>query len=270
MEFMVIENSVEKIKKYNELKIDRIFIDLETLGKNERQGHLDTVKSDHSIKDIRKAKEVSQSSLILVRVNPINPNSEIEIENCIESGCDIIMLPYFKTAKEVSDFIDIVGGRVKTSILLETAPAFFRLEEILEVGGIDEIHIGLNDLHLSLGLDFMFEIYSSPYLEIATKKITEKGISLGIGGVAPASEGLVSGRNVIIEAKRLGAERLILSRAFPKDNMRDLEREVDQLRNIYHDDYSEEDFLMNREQLQFKVREVVALIRKKKSRDSHG
>ena len=30
------------------------------------------------------------------------------------------------------------------------------LDEVLRMGGFDEIHIGLNDLHLSYGMSFMF------------------------------------------------------------------------------------------------------------------
>ncbi len=56
--------------------IDRIWIDLETLGKDERQKNLNTVKSKHSIDDIRKVSEVLSISEILVRVNPWNRDSK--------------------------------------------------------------------------------------------------------------------------------------------------------------------------------------------------
>ena len=55
----------------------------------------------------------------------------------------------------------IVNKRVKTCLLLETSQALCRLDDILTLEGIDEIHIGLNDLHLSMGLDFMFELLLS-------------------------------------------------------------------------------------------------------------
>ena len=51
--------------------VDRIFIDLEINGKEERQGHLDTVISKHDINDVRKIKEVLCNAELLVRVNPI-------------------------------------------------------------------------------------------------------------------------------------------------------------------------------------------------------
>ena len=49
--------------------VDRIWIDLETLGKAERQPG-NTVKSDHKINDIRRIKPLLTRSEMLVRVQP--------------------------------------------------------------------------------------------------------------------------------------------------------------------------------------------------------
>ncbi|WP_305461450.1 aldolase/citrate lyase family protein [Photobacterium leiognathi] len=72
----------------------------------------------------------------------------------LKAGADIIMLPMFKTAGEAQSFIDYIDGRARTCLLIETSEALARIDDILEVPGIDEVHIGLNDLHLSLGLSF--------------------------------------------------------------------------------------------------------------------
>ena len=74
MKFMIIENDLELIKKYDSIGVDRIFIDLEILGKKERQGHLDTVISNHSIEDIKNIKPYLKNSKLLVRINPLNLN----------------------------------------------------------------------------------------------------------------------------------------------------------------------------------------------------
>ena len=39
MKIMIIENDLELIKKYDQLKIDRIFLDLEILGKKDYKKH---------------------------------------------------------------------------------------------------------------------------------------------------------------------------------------------------------------------------------------
>ena len=41
---------------------------------------------------------------------------------------------------------------------METPEAALLIDEILELKGIDMIHLGLNDLHLALGMKFMFEL----------------------------------------------------------------------------------------------------------------
>ena len=231
MELMVIENMPDKALLYEQCGVDRIFIDLEILGKEERQGHLNTVISRHSINDIKAVKQVLKNSKLLVRVNPINPNSEQEINDAIKFGADILMLPMFTTKKEVETFVKFVAKRAKVNLLLETPEAATLIDEILSVPGIDEIHIGLNDLHLALGLKFMMEMYLGSFLEDLTSKIKASKISLGIGGIAPLEGGMISGKLVAAEAIRLGCERFILSRSFPKDdptlfkqNLEDLNR----------------------------------------------
>ena len=98
---MYITNNTEVGKIAEEAGVDRIFIDLETLGKEERQPNMDTVKSTHQIEDVGKMKNSLQKAELLVRVNKMNPNSPKEIEKVIEQGADIVMLPYFKTLEEI-------------------------------------------------------------------------------------------------------------------------------------------------------------------------
>ncbi len=70
MNLMYITNNPEIASYANSCGISRIFVDLEILGKYERQGHLDTVISNHSEEDINKVKTASGSSEVLVRINP--------------------------------------------------------------------------------------------------------------------------------------------------------------------------------------------------------
>ena len=240
MEFLIIENNTERAKIYDQLGVDRIFIDLELIGKKERQGHLDTVISDHhSISDIAKVKEVVTTSKVLVRSNPIHENSKQEINEIVTAGADIVMLPFFTKPSEVKQFIEYVDGRSKTCLLLETPQALCRIDEILEIKGIDEIHIGLNDLHLEMKLDFMFELLSGGLVEFVANKIKKKGIPFGIGGISSMETGFVPGKLVLAEHVRLGSSKVILSRAFVKsinENFDVLAEELSKIRekeNLY-------------------------------------
>ena len=255
MELMVIENDPVKALQYIECGVDRIFIDLEIIGKVERQGHLNTVISLHSLDDVGLVKRAISDSKLLVRVNPINPDSEYEINKSIELGADILMLPMFKTKKEVESFIKIVNGRVKVNLLLETPEAANCIDDILTVSGIDEIHIGLNDLHLALGLSIMMEMYLGDFLERVTSKVIAQKISLGIGGIAPLDAGLISGRLVAAEAILLGCERFILSRAFPKSDLVLFKENIQQLK-VYSKDvveWSHEKKMDNRKFLESEI-----------------
>ena len=107
-----------------------------------------------------------------------------------------------------------MDGRCKTTLLLETKEAVECLDEVLENGGMDEIHIGLNDLHLSYGMTFMFELLANGTVEMLCKKIKEKGLPYGFGGIARLGTGDLPAEKVIMEHYRLGSTRAILSRSF--------------------------------------------------------
>jgi citrate lyase beta subunit len=118
LKLMYITND-EKIAKIAEnCGVDWIFIDLEINSKVERQGHLNTVISCHSIGDVKKIRSVLTKSELLVRVNPIYEDSSEEIDKVINNGADIVMLPFFKNKEEVKTFVDYVNGRTKACLLL--------------------------------------------------------------------------------------------------------------------------------------------------------
>ena len=159
LQLMFITNEKSVALEAEAAGVDRIFIDLEVKGKYERQGHLDTYISNHKMEDIKHMKSALKKSEVLVRVNPFYEGTQREVDECIAQGADIIMLPMFKTAYEVEEFVKCIKGRAKVNLLLETSQAFVRINQILDIDGIDEIHIGLNDLHLSLGLILCLKYY---------------------------------------------------------------------------------------------------------------
>lgn len=229
LKLMYITNNPEIAKIAENSGVDRIFLDLEIIGKEERQGHLDTVISRHNIDDIVSLKDCLKKSELLVRSNPIYDGSKEEIDKIIEYGADIIMLPYFKTVEEVKTFLNIVNGRTKTCLLVETPEAVEVIDEILSLDGIDEVHIGLNDLHLGYGLTFMFELLSNGTVDMLCRKFKEKGIPYGFGGIASMGKGMLPSEHVIAEHYRLGSTRAILSRSFCNtDKIKDLD-EINQV-----------------------------------------
>lgn len=220
LKLMYITNRPEIAQIAETAGVDRIFVDLEYIGKAERQGGMDTVQSRHTLDDVKKISEAITTAELLVRVNSIHDatdqyaSSEEEIGKAIENGADIVMLPYFKTVDEVKRFLSAVNGRAKTMLLLETPEAVEFLDEILRLGGIDSIHIGLNDLSLGYGKKFMFELLTDGTVERLCTKIREKNIPYGFGGIASLGQGMIPAEMIIKEHYRLGSTCAILSRSF--------------------------------------------------------
>lgn len=214
LKLMYITNRLDVALIAQKYGVDRVWIDLETIGKEDRQKGIDAVKSHHSISDISLIKPHLSTSEMLVRVNHWCDESPKEINAVIKAGADIVMLPYWKTVEEVRRFLNAVNGRCKTTLLLETKEAVEIVDEVLDLPGIDEIHIGLNDLHLSYGLDFMFELLTNGTVENLCKKFAARRIPYGFGGIAKIGDGIVPAERIILEHYRLGSTRVILSRTF--------------------------------------------------------
>lgn len=194
--------------------VDRVFVDLETVGKELRQGGMNTVQSHHTVADVARLRKVLTQSELLVRVNPVYPGSKTEIDAVISAGADILMLPYFKTSAEVSDFLRFVDGRAKTMLLFETPESVACIDEILSLRGIDECFVGLNDLHLGYGMRFMFQLLADGTVESLCEKFRKAGKPYGFGGIARVGTGTLPAQRIIGDHVRLGSSSVILSRSF--------------------------------------------------------
>lgn len=224
IKLMYITNRPTIAKIAESAGVDRIFVDMESLGKQERQGGMDTVQSHHTFEDVANIRASLTSAELLVRCNPLHEacpgycGSDEEIETILRNGADIIMLPYFKTPEEAAFFIEKVGGRAKTVLLIETPEAVEAIDEILALPGIDEVHIGINDLSLGYHKRFMFELFADGTVEMLCQKFREAGLPFGIGGIASLGRGLLPAEYLIKEHYRLGSTAAILSRSFCNAN----------------------------------------------------
>lgn len=220
LKLMYITNRTDVAQVAQAAGVDCIFVDMEYIGKDSRQKGLDTVKSHHTVDDVRRLRPVLDKSDLLVRINPIHDatddydSSESEIDAVIDAGADVVMLPYFKTAAEVRRFVRAVSGRAKTMLLLETPEAAEAVDEIVAVPGIDFIHIGINDMSLGYGRKFMFELLADGTVDRLCAKIKDAGLPYGFGGIASLGGGMLPSEYVIREHYRLGSSAAILSRSF--------------------------------------------------------
>jgi 2-keto-3-deoxy-L-rhamnonate aldolase RhmA len=204
-------------------------LDLEVIGKAERQRGKDTVISQHRRERIQSVKQAMVGGELLVRTNPVWPGIREEIDFCIDAGADLIMVPMVRLRIDVREYCHLVRGRVPVCPLIETRAALNDLDAILATPGVTEIHFGLNDLHLDLGLQFLFEVIAQGHLERAAEICQRRGMRFGIGGIATLSGGAVPGEYVLGEYVRLGSSAVILSRAFHQRaaDLADLQAKID-------------------------------------------
>ena len=215
LKLMYITNSPEVAKIAVDAGVDRIFIDMEVLGKAERQGGMDTVQSHHVPADIAAVRSaIGDRAEIMARVNPLNPDSQAEINAAVANGADVIMLPMWRTAEDLRQLVQMVGGRAKVMPLLETDAAAEHLADAVCVPGVDQMHIGLNDLHLCYHRKFLFQLLTDGTVDRLCTQLRAAGLPFGFGGVGRPGSGALPAEYIIGEHYRLGSQYVILSRSF--------------------------------------------------------
>lgn len=220
LSLMYITNRPEVANIAEESGVDRIFIDMEYIGKDLRQGGMDTVQNRHSFSDIENIRSAVSMSKVQVRINPIHDttgeycNTEDEVQKAIDSGADILMLPMYKSISDVERFLTAVDGKATTLLLAETLEATQIMDEVVKISEVDEIHIGLNDLHLAMGQKFMFELLADGTVDKLCDIIRPSGKRYGFGGIARLGYGTLPAEKIIMDHYRLGSSMAILSRSF--------------------------------------------------------
>ncbi len=217
MQWIQITNRAEFAELALDCGVQRVMVDLERLGKQQRQGGLGTFISDHRPEDVATVRAAVPDAHLIVRVNPWHSGSRAEVEHAIDSGADSLMLPMFARSAELRDFTAAIARRAGCIALLETRAALDALPEWIGADGLDEIYVGLNDLHRQLGQRFMFEPLADGTVERVAQAAHAAGLRFGFGGIARLDEGLLPGRVVLGEHLRLGSDSVILSRTFNRE-----------------------------------------------------
>ena len=267
-ELIYITNNKVLAKYADFSDVDYVMVDLETVGKFERQTGKNTWISDHRIEDVAKIKKVLSKSKLLVRINPLSDSSPKEISKAIDFGADAIMLPMFSDKQEVERFLKLVNFKAETILLVETKEAISNLNDVLSVVGNSKILFGLNDLSMSLKNKFLFEPLVDGIIEKSIELIKNNCADniYGFGGIGSLGKGVIPSETLIVEHKRLNSRLVILSRSFLKDlliinnkhSARKFKREVMRIRDIYEVEYSAESLEDNRNLIESLVREHVA------------
>ena len=214
LKYYYITNRPEVAEIADNNGVQRIFVDMEYIGKDKRQP-MDTVKNHHTVEDVRKVRKAVKNNELLVRINPLYSDTKDEIEAVVDAGADIIMLPMWNTADDVEAVLNLINKRTRLIPLLETQSAADALDNVLRLDCIDEIHIGLNDLSISQHKKFLFQPLVDGTVDAFANKILLSGKSFGVGGVgAVGNKVALPAENILAEHYRLKSNAVILSRAF--------------------------------------------------------
>ncbi len=216
IELIQVTNDPVFARELDALPHVRVWVDLERNGKAERQPGGVSFISTHVMDDVGRIKAELARAPLMVRVNPLHDGSQAEIDEALAQGADRLMLPMFRMPQEIDRFAQMVRGRAGVTALVETMGALQSMEAWAATSGVDEIYVGLNDLHRDMDMRFMFEPLASGAVDHAAMVAREHGLSFGFGGIARLTEGLISGRAVLAEHLRLGSNSVILSRTFAR------------------------------------------------------
>jgi hypothetical protein len=183
----LITNDLALAGRADRAGVDLIGVDIERLNKTARQSHIPDARiSDHELSDLARLAPAVRIASLFARLNPVHEGSKDEINSAVAHGAAVLMLPYFFSASEVEEFVRLVDDRAKVVLLLETAAAVVRLHDILAVAGIDEVMVGLNDLHLSMAVANHFELVASDLMTMISDAVRARGLRFGFGGLARA------------------------------------------------------------------------------------
>jgi hypothetical protein len=72
LKLMYITNSPAIALIAEHAGVDRIFVDMEYIGKAARQEGLDSVQNRHTVEDVKAIRKVLTRADLLVRVNPVH------------------------------------------------------------------------------------------------------------------------------------------------------------------------------------------------------
>lgn len=275
MTFLMIVNDPGIARFAHDSGVARLFVDLEYMGKDIRQKGLDTWKSRQTAQDVTRIREAVPEGHVLVRINPLHDGTKAELDDVLARGADSIMLPMFHSHDDLARFLDLLAGRAEAVPLVETAAALAAVPQICDSLPLTRLHIGLNDLHLDMKLDFMFQPLANGALEEAAEALRNHDIRLGIGGIARAGEGIVSPEHLLGEHVRLGSDAAILSRTLHRGapDVQTLQSEMDfpaelaKIQTIYANFRTANAARLerNRTETADRIQDVVTLIRNKRT-----
>lgn len=195
--------------------IDAIVVDWEWRGKSVRQAGRDTEINRGTDEDLSRLREAVPAATLICRIN--NDLDEVrarELDRAVALGADEIWLPMVRTLGEVTSSLARLGGRARLGVQVETRDAL-DLGPALERLDLARVYVGLNDLHIDLAREHLFE----PLVDGTVERFraTYDG-RFGVAGFThPAQGHPVPCRLLLAEMARLRCDFAVARRSFRAD-----------------------------------------------------
>jgi hypothetical protein len=214
------------IRRSQSAGVQAAIIDLEWIGKQDRQVCADTEINRDTFDDLRRLR-ASTSGQILCRINGFGATTANEVEQAVEAGADEILLPMVRSVEEVQAVMDQVKGRAGVGVLVETVAAVELSKELARLP-LARVYVGLNDLAIERKTESIFEALVDGTVERVRSAFS---VPFGFGGLTlPDCGHPIPCRLLIGEMARLNCRFSFLRRSFYRDMKgRDVAVEVPRL-----------------------------------------
>jgi hypothetical protein len=231
LELFLFTNDIRLAIEGEKAGVNSVIVDWEQNHKRERQRNHDTEINQHTPEDVRALSEILMIP-VTVRINALHPNSDREIGLALDSGARSIMLPMAREPREVENFLQLVAGRAKTIVQIETLE-LWRCCDGLRDGGWDRAYIGLNDLKISRGKNSIWELLEDGTVERVFQILRDR--TVGFGGVTRIGGGHpLPFIELLYEMARLDCRFSVLRRSFKQEVAgRNIAAEIQAIRSLW-------------------------------------
>ena len=208
--------------------VDRIGVDLETRGKAARQVGRGTWMSSHVEGDLSRLRSVLRTAQLFVRVDSLGPGSRDQLERVLRRGAQVVMVPMVEDPAALADLAAVAAGRAQIVALVESMAGVDRVGELAALPGVDELHLGINDLSFSLGLANRFAVLTHDASAAVADATHATRKPLGVGHIGCAHDDRLPVPTDLVYAQlpRLGATATLLGRSFLRGATGDLAASV--------------------------------------------
>ncbi len=211
--------------------IRSFIVDWEWRGKDLRQLGFDTEINRDTAEDLRRLAELGAPRRFC-RLNRFGPWSGDEVEEAVSAGATDLLLPMVESPGEVASWLEMVGGRCASGILVETTAGVAAAARLATLP-LAHVYVGLNDLAIDRRSASLFEAVVDGTVESLAARFT--GRMFGFGGLTVVDRGApIPCRLLLAEMARLGCGFTFLRRSFRRDIVgRDMPCEVASMRELW-------------------------------------